>query len=156
MPDGSGRKRAGSRRRLARPRVPLVPMRAARVGDAEEIAEDALLTPLPHGWRVLVVLDDRVCIRSRSGIDLGPWVPRLRGALAPGARRRRSATGPSVLDAVLCWPRLVDDTWPTLASVEALSLIDVLVRDGVDLTSLSLTARLERLRALDLHAPPRV
>ena len=151
-----GRGGSASRKRPARPRVPLAPMRPEPVSDAATIPEDFLLTPFPEGWRVLVLLDDRVRVRSRSGVDLAPWLPEIVAALSQRGRRRRGAgaTELTVADGVLRWPRRTDDAWPTLAAVDSLTLLDLLVCRGRDVTGCEVPVRRDLLRGLGLAREP--
>jgi hypothetical protein len=138
-------------RRAARPRVALAPMLARRGDDATlaTIDERFLLSPLPDGWRCLVLLDDRVRVRSRTGADLAPALPEL---AAPLESLRASLRGLTVLDAVLTLPPASrEDAWPGLAAVTSLAVLDVLCIDGRDVTARPLRARLEHLRTLRLH-----
>jgi hypothetical protein len=115
------------------------------VADAQDVPADYLLTPLPEGWRVLVLRDDRLRLRSRSGEDLAPWLPSVTVDLARGGRRGASGEL-SAVDAVLCWPRRADGAWPTLTAVDSVVLLDVLVHEGRDVTARDLHARVALLR----------
>lgn len=121
-------------------------MRSRSAADPGVIPSDWLLTPHPEGWRCLLLLDDRVRVRSRSGLDLAPWLPGVASAAARLLRGR--AIGPSVVDGILCWSPRRDDEWPTLARVESLMLLDLLVHEGRDVTGRDLTDRLALLRTL--------
>ena len=137
-------------RRPARPRIALAPMLARRGGDAQLAAVDDrfLLSTLPDGWRCLVLLDDRVRVRSRSGVDLAPRLPALDGPLQVlRASLRGRAT---ILDAILTLPPATDDAWPTLDDVMSLAVLDVLCVGGRDVTMRPLRERVEHLRALRL------
>jgi hypothetical protein len=138
-------------RRAARPRVALAPMLARRGDDAAlaTIDDRFLLSTLPDGWRCLLLLDDRVRVRSRSGADLAPRLPAL---VAPLEALRASVRGLSVLDAVLTVPPAAhDDAWPGLAAVTSLAVLDVLCIGGRDVTARPLRERLEHLRTLRLR-----
>jgi hypothetical protein len=127
-------------------------MRTRAVADPGEIPSDRLLTPYPEGWRCLLLLDDRVRIRSRSGIDLAPWVPEIASAAARLGPARTKV--PSVVDAILCWPPRPDDEWPALGRVGDLVLLDLLVHEGRDVTGRVLQDRLAFLKTLARDAAP--
>jgi hypothetical protein len=127
-------------------------MRSRPVADPGEIPSDWLLTPYPDGWRCLLLLDDRVRVRSRSGLDLAPWLPEIVASAARLGRDR--ATVPSVVDVILCWPPRGDREWPTLARVDSLVLLDLLVHEGRDVTGRDLPDRLALLRTLARDAAP--
>jgi hypothetical protein len=82
---------------------------------------------------------------------LTPWIPDLAAELV---RRRRSRSNGALtaIDAVLCWPRRADGAWPTLAAVDAIVLLDVLLLDGRDVTGRDLHARVALLRSLGLES----
>jgi ATP-dependent DNA ligase len=122
-------------------------MQAEIVQDPREIPADYLLTPLTEGWRVIVVCDDRIRIRSRSGGDLAPALPEIVAALARGRRSPASAATTAV-DATLCWPRRTDGVWPTLGAIDSVVLLDLLVAGGRDVTGRDVRGRVEQLRAL--------
>ena len=144
------RRRESGTKRHARPRVALAPMLPEPVADPKDIPADYHLTPLPEGWRVLLLLDDRIRVRSRSGCDLTDWIPEVTAALTPSGRPR-SSKGPAAVDALLCWPRRIDGAWPTLAAVDSMVLLDVLVHKGYDVTGRDLPGRLAALRSLGLE-----
>jgi bifunctional non-homologous end joining protein LigD len=132
-------------RRASRPRVALAPMLAVR-GTEQELAgvdERFLLSTLADGWRCLVVLDDRVRVRSRSGRDLTGDLPAVAEALR--ALRRRGVT--TVLDGILVLPGETDGALPALRDVTALEVLDVLCAQGRDVTALPLRERRTLLRA---------
>ena len=137
-------------RRAARPRIALSPMLARRGGDGALAAIDErfLLSTPPDGWRCLVVLDDRVRVRARSGADLAPRLPALAAELE--ALRASLHGRTAILDAVLVLPPATDDAWPTLGDVRALAVLDVLCVGGRDVTARPLRERLDELRALRL------
>ena len=142
--------RARATRRPARPRIALAPMLARRGSDARLATLDDrfLLSTLPDGWRCLVVLDDRVRVRSRSGVDLAPRVPALDRPLQALRTSLRGRT--TILDAILTVPPAADDAWPTLRDVTSLAVLDVLCAGGRDVTMRPLRERIEHLRALRL------
>lgn len=140
------RRKPSGTKRHARPRVALAPMLPEAVADPREIPPDFVLTPLPEGWRVLVVCDDRIRVRSRSGGDLAPLLPERVAALAR-QRRARASDAPTAIDAILCWPRRADGVWPTLGAVDSIVLLDLLVSAGRDVTGRDLHARVGLLRS---------
>lgn len=133
-------------RRPPRPRVALAPMLACRGTDDDltRLDDAFLLSVVPDGWRCLVVLDDRVRLRSRSGRDLAPELPALAGALA-ALRPKGGAT--TILDALLVLPAARDGALPTLHDVAALEVLDVLCVRDRDVTSAPLLERQAHLRA---------
>jgi hypothetical protein len=140
------RSKPSGTKRHARPRVALAPMVPEAVADPREIPSDYVLTPLAEGWRVLVLCDDRIRVRSRSGSDLAPFLPELVGALSR-QRRSRTKAAPTAVDAILCWPRRADGAWPTLDAVDSIVLLDLLVSAGRDVTRRDLHGRVALLRA---------
>lgn len=125
-------------------------MLACRGSESRLVAIDDrfLLSTLPDGWRCLVVLDDRVRVRSRSGVDLAPRLPALGKPLQALRASLRDRT--TILDAVLTLPPATDDAWPSLCDVTSLAVLDVLCAGGRDVTARPLRERLEHLRALRL------
>jgi hypothetical protein len=147
----------GSPRRVkrpARPRVPLAPMWPVdRPREAiAEIGDGFLLSALPDGWRCLVVLDDRVRIRSRAGHDLTPKLPRLRAALAAACSAAMRGAATTVLDAILALPPASSAPEPTLDAVCALHVLDVLCWKGTATTRAALARRRAHLQ--ELRATP--
>lgn len=125
-------------------------MLARRADDAvlAMIDQRFLLSTLPDGWRCLVLLDDRVRVRGRSGGDLTARLPRA--VVEPiGALRASLRGGATVLDAVLTL-RADGDDWPGLGDVAALAVLDVLCLGGRDLTVRAARERQEHLRTLRL------
>jgi hypothetical protein len=95
-----------------------------------------------------VLLDDRVRVRSRAGVDLAPRLPAV---AAPLAALRASLGGrPSILDAVLTLPPATDEAWPALQDATGIAVLDAPLVAGRDLTARPLRERLEHVRALGL------
>jgi hypothetical protein len=141
-------------KRPARPRVPLAPMWPVdRPREAvAELGTGFLLSAVPDGWRCLVVLDDRVRIRSRAGHDLSPRLPHLRAALAAACRGARHGEATTVLDAILAVPPASSAPEPTLEGVEALHALDVLCWKGTTTTRAPFDRRRAHLQ--ELRADP--
>jgi hypothetical protein len=138
-------------RRAARPRVALAPMLARRGDDATiaTIDDGFVLSTLPDGWRCLLVLDDRVRVRSRTGSDLAPFLPAFAASLESLRASLRGRL--TVLDAILALaPTSQDDAWPRLVDVTSIAMLDILCNAGQDVTARPLRERLEHLRTLRL------
>ena len=122
--------------------------RRAGADAAGTIGEQFLLSTLPDGWRCLVLLDDRVRVRSRAGVDLAPRLPAL---AEPLEALRASLRGrAAILDAVLTLPPASDEAWPALHDTTGIAVLDAPFVAGRDLTARPLRERLEHLRALGL------
>lgn len=142
-------------RRAARASIALAPMIARWAGDSdqlEQLDERYLLSPLLDGWRCLAVLDDRVRLRSRSGRDLAPELPRIAGTLGALRRRRTGRIGTTVLDGVLLRPLGEGDSKAArVGAATRFVLIDLLCDGGRDVTSLDLTRRRALLSGVELR-----
>lgn len=120
--------------------------------DLDGIDDGYLLSTLPDGWRCLVLLDDRVRVRSRAGHDLGAQLPSLVAALAK-IRPARGAS-PTILDGILVLPPAADCPAPTLADVGAMIVLDALCVVGRDVTGRPLRERQALLRELPWPRDP--
>ena len=138
-------------RRPARPRTGLAPTWPVVGRDPAALDDRWLLTPWPDGWRCLVLLDDRVRLRSRIGHDLAPFVPALAAALEPYRPRGAARGTTTILDAVLRAPPEGEEGAASLVSAVGLDVVDLLCREGRDHTGRGLRGRLEELRGMGLR-----
>jgi ATP-dependent DNA ligase len=124
-------------------------MVAVRGEDPCEVDERCVLSPWPEGWRCLVLVDDRIRLRARGGRDLAPELPAIREAIA-ACRLPGSPTRPTILDGILI-PASIDEigTGGGIAA-SRLELVDVLCREGRDVTGSDVVSRQAELRGLGL------
>ena len=136
-------------RRPARPRIALAPMWPAIADDPAEVDEQFLLSPWREGWRCLIVLDDRIRLRARSGRDLAPLLPRVVEALR-ACRLPGSSARPTILDGLVAGIAAEEGDAGDGAAAEGVVVVDVLCREGRDLTGLDLSARQAEMRSFRL------
>jgi bifunctional non-homologous end joining protein LigD len=137
-------------RRPSHARIPLAPMVPVAIADAALVDEHFVLSPLVDGWRCLVVIDDRVRVRTRIGRDVAREIPALADALERACAGRKR--GYTVLDAVLALPHGADGDAAVrgLASADRVVVIDALSIAGREVMSLDLPRRLNLLRTIGL------
>lgn len=138
-------------RRASRPRVGLSPAWPVDGGDPVDTGEGWLLTPWPTGWRCMVVLDDRVRIRTRAGRDVARIVPAIAAAFDRLRPRGAAAGTTTILDVLLRAPLPGEDPNPGLAAATGADLIDLPCSSGHDRTSAPLRARIEELRGFEVR-----